>query len=636
MKFSNKDDRDRYFKRQWEEQRRVIRGFAIVNLLHTGYITLQFYVSDIIFTPLTYVLLYGLYYPVSIAVVALAYLYPYRSLWLRRIWYILLSALGTMIGAGVILKTLFCAKGIDPPETCTPANRPVSGSNVAVVYILLGPFLVLVVMRNAIRYQLPFITVVVAATIYTLVDTAPELNLIAYFTMLIIIGSQLMGVLVSYNRDNVERSRYQSEQSNISLTENLRGEVLERTKAEKKAKEAEERRAQFTSVLFHEMRIPLNSVVLSMNDLETEDVRKNLPPEQVENLERINSGLNSIIGIINETLDLRKLDEGKMQIVERPFDYHLVLTDVARTMDSNWSSKGIAFSFQFDKRIDEIPTRLQGDDNLIRRVIANYLSNAAKFTPENGTIILKTVLEEISVKDVFIYTHVQDSGIGISEENQKKLFCPFVQIDPERTQGGKGTGLGLSICASIITSMGGKYGVNSRVGNGSIFWFRVRFGITDIPKSLPGAVGGTEEKVGKFAQGKIEIPRKEYKILVTDDDSNTRRIMGRLLNKLGHKVEDAADGIECIEKVQAAIEANQPFTMIIMDNQMPRLNGLETVKYLREKGFNMPIIMLTGSSRPEETTKLKNVGADLILPKPTNIDKLRESIRTLSHGGISP
>ena len=233
-------------------------------------------------------------------------------------------------------------------------------------------------------------------------------------------------------------------------------------------------------MLFHEMRVPLNTVILSMNDFENEDIQ--MSPSTKENVERINNGLNTIINIINDSLDFRKMSEGKMRIVESPFEYHQMIREVVHTMESGWKSKGVNFTLDLDSKIENIATKQLGDSNRLRQVIANFLSNAVKFTPNNGKITLRTVLEEMTKDYIWVYTHISDSGVGIRKEDQSKLFKPFVQIDPEKLQGGKGSGLGLSIVANIINSMNGTYGLQSEYGKGSTFWFRVKLGLTDIPK----------------------------------------------------------------------------------------------------------------------------------------------------------
>jgi len=374
--------------------------------------------------------------------------------------------------------------------------------------------------------------------------------------------------------------------------------------------------------LFHEMRVPLNSVILSMNDIESDDTFKHsLSKDMLDNFERIDTGLNNIITILNDSLDFRKMSEGKLQITNNPFLYRDMIDDVVHSMESNWKSKNIRFVLDYDTRIDDIPKKLLGDRNRLRQVVANYLSNAVKFTPVNGQVTLQVLMEGNEDGVVTIYTHVQDTGIGIKKEDQAKLFKPFVQINPEKNQGGKGSGLGLSICANIIKSMGGEYGLISDYGQGSIFWYRIKLKISDEDVKTQKVVVVKPDET---------VPSKRLNILITDDDNATRKIMRRLLEKIGNTVDEAEDGIYCLEMVDKMSQEGKEYDVIFIDNLMPRMNGMETIRILRKRKYTGPIISLTGSGDASVTQDLLSAGANRVMLKPATLKMIKDVLQEIS------
>jgi len=524
-----------------------------------------------------------------------------------------------MIAFGIILRSFLCYYGVEPPVSCLEENRPISSANYSIIYILLGPFLVLNILNNDLRYQTPAILFMLGGVIWLIILVTRPKTVLTYFGIVFIVGAQLMAILVSRARDKTARSRYVGEVNNVRLSQNLVVEIKEKTAAQAMAAEEEQKRMQFTNMLFHEMRVPLNSVMLSINDLETDDsLKHNLNPDVVENFERVNSGMNAIVSVLNDALDLRRMAEGRYHIEETPFDYHKTINELVHTMESSWNAKRIQFNLSFDDRLDDIPFMLLGDANRLRQVVANYLSNAVKFTPEGGSITLLVRADDLAEDRVDLYTHVQDSGVGIREENQGKLFKPFVQIDPEKLQAGKGSGLGLSIVASIIQSMDGTYGLHSEYGKGSTFWFRVPLKISTVPRQIEEMMTPSQPVETLIDKG------KSLHILVTDDDASTRRILTKTMQRFGHTTEEAVDGIDCLDKVKSAQESGNPFDVLFIDQQMPRMDGLETIKLLRARGYKLPIFSLTGSSDNAMIQRLVQAGANRVILKPASRDVIKD------------
>lgn len=611
MRFQDAEEEQDFLQMQWQGDKNIIRLFALTVVAHSGYLLIPYYVGFTGTRALSSILLlWGIYIPLPILIVISAFGDPFKRgrRKVRALWYFSITVLSIMVAFGVLLRTIFCYYGVDPPDSCSVESRPVSSANYSIIYLLLGPFLILNVMNNRRSYELPAIVLVIAMTVWVIIIT-PNKNFLTYFGLLFIVGAQAMALLVSRSREKTQRSRFVSDTRNVKLSEDLRQEVQQKTAAQIKAQDEENKRTQFTNMLFHEMRVPLNTVILSMNDIESDDTfRHTLSKDMLDNFDRIDHGLNAIITVLNDSLDFRKMSEGKLQITEEPFDYKEMITEVVHSMESNWRAKNITFQLDYDPRLEEIPNKLLGDRNRLRQVVANYLSNAVKFTPQNGKVTLQTLLEELEGGAAVVYTHVQDTGIGIKKEDQGKLFKPFVQLNPEKTQGGKGSGLGLSICASIIKSMGGQYGLISDYGKGSIFWYRVRLKLSQEPLK------------GKPLSIVTSAPLAPLSILVTDDDQATRRIMRRILERLNNTVDEASDGIECLEKVAEKGE----FDVIFIDNLMPRLNGMETIRLLRSKNYKGYIVSVTGSGDATVTKELLLAGANRIMLKPASKELIQE------------
>jgi signal transduction histidine kinase/ActR/RegA family two-component response regulator len=629
MRFKNPLDEQRFLDRLWVENRTVIRLFSIVCILHTGFIIIVSYDSSTYFTATSYLFIYGVYVPIPIAITLFSFDRPLQKRWKRTIWYTLLTILSIMFAFGISFRTLLCQTGVENPAACTESSRPVASSNFVIIYFVLGPFLILNIMRNSILYEIPAILIILTLLTFLVLKYSPTINLLTYLTLLFVIGAQLMGILVARNREKVERATFIADAKNILLQQDLQNQINAKTEAQEKARKEEELRNQVTSMVFHDVRVPLNSVVLSVDDLESDETwKQGLSPEAKDNIHRINMGLTNIVNILNESLDMRKIAEGKMQLTFTPFVYHEMILDISTAMESGSKSKNIAYKLNLDKRIDSIPYRVLGDEQKLGQVVANYLSNAFKFTPQGGRVTLSTHLEGLNEQFADIYTEVSDTGVGIKEEDQAKLFQPYVQIDPGKLQGGKGSGLGLHICATIIRSMKGEYGLKSKYGAGSTFWFRVHLPLTDVPKYTDIS---SETGPGTSA------PERTFKILVTDDDESNRKIVRKLLERWKNTVDEAVDGVDCTEKVEKGEMNRTPYDIIFIDNQMPRMDGIEAIRLIREKHYDYEpyIIVLSGSAETSFHQSLRDAGANQILVKPAKKDMIEMALRSVpGHMGI--
>lgn len=632
--FPNRADEERFTHESWQRNKWLIHAFSVAALLHTIYVNL---IYSVVYESSVFrnIVIYAFLYPISIGVVMLSFLQPLRRRPVLGLWYVLLSVQGVMMTIQSSLKTILCATGSERDQTCDPDFRPLL--EVQWVYAVIGPLLALTVMRNYWPVQIVACLVMFVFIAWAVI--AEQRGSIGLWSQIVFtIGVVALAILIVIRRDSDERAIYIKETSNERLQLHLREEMEEKTQAQRRANEEEAKRNQFTSYIFHEVRNPLNTIILSMELLDTdEDFKSCITDSVTENFARMKTAMTSIESIINDTLDLRKMNEGKLSLNPRPFDFKRMIKTSMWTMESMWLEKQINFTLQLDPGFTYL-RQVVGDETRLHQVLANYLSNAVKFTPAGGSIVLNVRIDTKTEKEVTITVTVSDTGIGISKENQKKLFQPFVQIDPERNQGGKGTGLGLSICAGIIQSMAGKYGVYSE-GPGSSFFFTVTFPISDEETEETTASDVSMVKKGSSQRTSPIVPVDRafrLSILVTDDDGVQRRIMSQLLTRLGHEVDTATDGVNCLEKVALSTAQNAPYDVILIDNQMPRLIGAETIRILREAGVMTHIISLTATADADLHDTLKRLGATEILVKPSSKAAIDKALKMLPFPGKLP
>jgi len=460
---------------------------------------------------------------------------------------------------------------------------------------------------------------------------------VSWFTLIFEFGAFVLGFVVSAIIERDGRRLFLFNQT-------LLHEVDRRTIAEKKAITAQEDRTRFTNYIFHEIRVPLNTAILSLNLLESSEELNDLSsPDVSQDVARLRAGLGSVEVIINDALDFCRMAQGHFTINLRDMDLHLMIKELLVPFAPMWKDKMIALEEDLDPKIDEIPTLLQSDPDRLKQTVANFLSNAIKFTPRLGHIRVQTRLQSTEVPvfpapdvtgavtqaagGVTIEVAVIDDGVGITEADQAKLFDEFYQINSGTLQAGKGTGLGLPICKSIISALGGEIGVTSTFGKGSCFFFTAPFRVSKTLKS----------KVTQYDPLLPVLPPsgnlRDLHILVTDDDRTTREVMRKLLKRLGHEVETAVNGSDCLDVVA---NSDRPFDVIFIDSLMPVMNGDEAIRHLRSGGFTNPIISLSGTYNSETKQHLFDLGATEVLLKPSTLTTIDRTLKALFTQGIPP
>ena len=430
-------------------------------------------------------------------------------------------------------------------------------------------------------------------------------------------GRKLQGYLLRAEDNTAEIRRLEA----LELRERQKEMEARMLKLEKSEADAANRaKSSFLAEMSHEIRTPINAMI-GMNQM---ILRTSKEKDTLGYAANIDAASKTLLSLVNSILDFSKIEDGKMEIIPAAYKTRSLIRSLVSSVSGRMADKGLYFELDID---ENLPSVLFGDDMRVRQVIQNLLTNAVKYT-EKGSVILSVKDGGRDEEGIFLDVSVKDTGIGIKQEDMKRLFESFERLDENRNRNIEGTGLGMSIVSKLLSMMGTELKVESEYGKGSEFSFRLRQGIEDS-EPIGKFVLSDEDAESEIYQCRLYAPGA--KVLVVDDNSMNLKVAKNLMSLFGIIPTLASSGPEAIDLIRT-----EKYMIVFLDHMMPGMDGIETLGHLKEEGLTegMKIIALSANAIIGARESYLEAGFDDYLSKPIDIRSLEGSLEKYLPGEV--